>query len=456
MNDVYGQVFRRLLYPGWESGIRKRPTLAHLRRLERTQWCSLDELQALQLAELNKLLAHVWQRVPHYRARFERTGLDPSPMKHLDDLGNLPLLTRDDATRLFDAHKSNAPPLPLIHKATSGTTGVPLAFAYDRGSEYWRQATKLRGYGWAGYQAGDRSLHFWGSPTVDAPPLGKRAKVSLDHFVRREHYVDCTDRSEQRLLQVVELIRKLKPTVLVCYAQAGAALARYVNDAGCRDWGDISVIAAAERLFPSDRKTLVQAFGPNVFETYGNREVMLIAAECEAHEGLHLSMENLIVEVIVRDGDSERPARTGELGEVVATDLHNYGAPFIRYLTGDLAMPCAPERCACGRSLTRLERVEGRTTDTLRDGAGRAVSGLFFNVLFATLAHKVREFQVVQRKDRAIDLKLVPTSLFDDALLEQLRTHCGRHIPGVELRTQLVEQLTPDRGGKLRVVTVES
>jgi phenylacetate-CoA ligase len=456
MSDVYGQVFRRVIYPGWESGVRRRPTLTHLRRLERTQWCSLDELLALQQSELSKLLAHVWERVPHYRAHFERAGLHPSHIRHLDDLAQLPLLTREEATRHFEARKSSAPPLPVIDKATSGTTGAPLVFAYDRDSEYWRQATKLRGYGWAGYQPGDRSLHFWGSPTVQTPPFRQRAKASLDHLVRREHYVDCTDRSEERLAKVVELIRKVRPTVLVCYAQAGAALARYINDAGQRDWKDIAVIAAAERLFPSDRESLQQAFGRQVFETYGNREVMLIAAECEAHEGLHLSMENLIVEIVVREGDRERPARDGELGEVVLTDLHNFGAPFIRYVTGDLAVKCPAGRCACGRALGRLERIEGRTTDTLRDGAGRAVSGLFFNVLFAALAHKVREFQVVQRKDRAIDLKLVPTTLFDDALLEQLRAHCAKHLPNVELRTEIVPQLTPDRSGKLRVVTVES
>ena len=138
---------------------------------------------------------------------------------------------------------------------------------------------------------------------------------------------------------------------------------------------------------------------------------MLIAAECEAHQGLHLSMENLIVEIVVRDGEQTRPAEQGELGEVVLTDLHNYGAPFIRYVTGDLAIQHAGGRCSCGRALTRLSGVEGRSTDTLRDAAGRAVSGLFFNVLFASLAHKVREFQVVQRRDRAIELKLVPREL---------------------------------------------
>jgi phenylacetate-CoA ligase len=456
MTDLYGHVFRRLIYPSWESGIRHRPTLRHLHRLERTQWCSLDELCALQERELQKLLLHAWQHVPHYQGRLAAAGFQPGDVRRLDDLVKLPLLTREEATRCFEARKSLAPPLPVIDKATSGTTGVPLTFAYDSGSEYWRQAIKLRGYAWAGYQLGDRSLHFWGSPPVRRPPLAKRAKTSVDRWLRREHYVDCTDRSEEGLADVVQLIRRLKPTVIVCYAQAGAALARHVNETGSRDWSDISVIAAAERLFPADRASMTRAFGPKLFETYGNREVMLIAAECEAHQGLHLSMENLIVEVVVRDGDRERAARPGELGEVVITDLHNYGAPFIRYLTGDLAVASAAGRCACGRSLGRLERVEGRTTDTLRDGAGRAVSGLFFNVLFASLAHKVREFQVVQRRDRAIDLKIVPTSLFDDALLEDLRNHCYTHIPGVELRTELVSQLTPDRSGKLRVVAVEN
>src|SRR4051812_24700436 len=179
MNDVYGQVFRRLLYPGWESGLRGRPTLRHLRRLERTQWCSLDELQALQAKELGRLLDHVWRHVPHYHRRFAEAGLSRADVRGLEDLIKLPLLTREQATADFEARKSCGPPLPVIDKATSGTTGAPLVFAYDRGSEYWRQAIKLRGYAWAGYQPGDRSLHFWGSPVVEPPPLARRAKATL-------------------------------------------------------------------------------------------------------------------------------------------------------------------------------------------------------------------------------------------------------------------------------------
>src|SRR5581483_3500329 len=165
--------------------------------------------------------------------------------------------------------------------------------------------------------------------------------------------------------------------VLLCYTQAGADLARFINDRGLRDWDTIPVICGAERLYPVDREALVQAFGPAVFETYGCREVMLIGSECERHDGLHLSAENLIVEVIV-DG---RPARPGETGEVVITDLHNLGMPFIRYANGDLATAMDDSACACGRSLPRIGSIEGRVTETLRDAEGGRVSGLVFNVM---------------------------------------------------------------------------
>jgi phenylacetate-CoA ligase len=455
MLDLYAFLFQRVLYPGLQSGLKRRPTLLYLRELERTQWCSLDELHALQEREFLRLFAHVLKNVPYAQQRYRAAGIGAGDVKRLEDLQKLPLLTRDEASAHAVARRSVAPPFAVIDKSTSGTTGRPLAFAYDRGSEYWRQATKLRGYAWAGYRLGDPSIHFWGSPSLTPPPLPRRLKESLDHSFRREHYVDCTERSEEALDRVVARIRRVRPRVMVCYAQAAAALARHVNAKGLRDWGDIQVICAAERLWPSDRAAMVHAFGPGVFETYGNREVMLIGAECEAHAGLHLSMENLSVEVVVRDGERQRPAEPGELGEVAITDLHNYGSPFIRYLTGDLAVAHPSGRCACGRSLSRLERIEGRATETLRDGQGNPVSGMFFNVLFAYLADKVREFQVVQRRDNAIDLRLVPVGELDQALLEAIQRHAAKYLPGILLRPEIVTELLPDRSGKLRVVVVE-
>src|SRR5439155_23714298 len=111
----------------------------------------------------------------------------------------------------------------------------------------------------------------------------------------------------------------------------------YINRNGLRSWETFPVLCGAERVLPRDRADLEEAFGPAVFDTYGCREVMMIATECEAHHGLHTSMENLVVEIVVTENGKQRLAREGESGEVVFTDLHNLAMPFIRYANGDIA-----------------------------------------------------------------------------------------------------------------------
>ena len=63
--------------------------------------------------------------------------------------------------------------------------------------------------------------------------------------------------------------------------------------------------------------------------------------------------------------------------EILITDLHNYGMPFVRYETGDLGR-LADTSCPCGRGLPRLEAIEGRVLDALRTADGRIVPGEFF------------------------------------------------------------------------------
>jgi phenylacetate-CoA ligase len=454
-DQLYAQVFRRLLHPAWETGLRRRPTLAHWHELERLQWSTRDELEALQVSLLGKLLRHVWAHVPLYRQRMDQAGVGPDAVRTLDDLRRLPILTREQASADPEARRSTAPPLTAIRKTTSGSTGRPLEFGYDLGSEYWRQAVKLRGYAWAGYRPGDLSLHYWGAP-ARKPARPQQLKMNADRSIRREVYVDCGRRGEAELTAVVETIRKLRPKVLVCYTQAAADLARFVVERGLRDWGTLPVICGAERLFPADREILVQAFGPAVFESYGSREVMLIAMESEAHDGLLVQMENLVVEVIVREPDGrERPAAPGETGEVVITDLHNFGMPFIRYANGDLAVAGKPGTSACGRAHQRLASIEGRVTETLTDAQGARVNGLVFNVMFASVGGAVRQFQAVQHRDRSITLRVVPNEKFDDATRKVVQDVAAKYLPGLPFALETVQEIPTSPGGKRQVVVVE-
>src|SRR6185503_21201063 len=101
-------------------------------------------------------------------------------------------------------------------------------------------ATRWRGYGWAGYHVGSRALHYWGA----GPPAKswlKRRKIALDHAIKRDHYIDSTPRGEAALARAVSELRKFRPAVIVAYSAGAAALARYINDQKLRDWSDIPI-----------------------------------------------------------------------------------------------------------------------------------------------------------------------------------------------------------------------
>jgi phenylacetate-CoA ligase len=450
--DLYADLVQRALYPLWEGTIRGRPTLALLHHLEQTERRSLDELEALQLGALRRLLRHSYDHVPFYRARLDAAAVKPEDVRTLSDLRRLPILDRIAVRSAGAARASIAPPLPTIHKATSGSSGEPLAIAYDRGSENWRQATKLRGYGWAGYRVGVRTVHYWGSAPL---PAGlPRLKILADRRLRRERWLDCNARSDEALAAVASELEREPPHVVIGFAQAVADLARFANARGARRWPEVNVICAAERLFPSDREEIVKAFGPHVFETYGSREVMLIAAECEAHDGLHVSMENLVVELVVREGGRERPAEEGETGEVVITDLHNYGMPFLRYAAGDLAVSRGRGPCACGRNLVRIGPVEGRVSETLLDADGARISGLLFAVAFTTHGQALRGTQVIQHRDRSVTVR-VECDVLDAETEASLRAYIEPYLRGLPLRFERVDTLALDPSGKRRRVIVE-
>jgi phenylacetate-CoA ligase len=455
LRQAYGELFRRVLQPAWEGRVRHRPTIEYLRRLEETQWLSRDQLEAIQLDSLRKLLRHAWNHVPYYRQQMDEAGLLPEHVRTLDDLRQLPILTREKASDAPEARMSTAAPFPTIKKSTSGSTGKPLVFAYDVDSEAWRQATRMRGYQWAGWRNGKLAMHYWGDPHL--PKSRKqRLKAEVDHLLRRERYVDCGSRSDASLRQVVDIIRREKPECIVCYTQAGADLARHVIAHDLRDWGDIPVICGAERLFANDRAALVAAFGPEVYESYGSRETMLVAMESIPGEGLLVQMENIIAEVIVRDDDGrERPARPGEIGEVVITDLHNFGMPFIRYANGDLAVAGDDKPSACGRAHQKLASIEGRVAETLLDVTGNRVNGLLFNVLFAHMGSAIRNFQAIQHADRSITLKVVPGAAYDPSASRAIEALVNRYLPGTGFSLETVGELPPSASGKRQVVVVE-
>jgi phenylacetate-CoA ligase len=447
-NRAYAAAFGAL-FPFWEGVVRRRATLEHLAYLEASQWQSPEEREAEGSHALGKLLAHAAANVPYYRELFRKHHLDPRDVRTRADLAVLPLLTREIVRERYDDLIDPAHRDENLKKGTSGTTGKPLKFEYSPASECWRQATKMRGYGWAGYRPGRKTFYYWAAVSAAQPTL----KIRIDRAVRRERYFDSMRQDDASRWAALDMLRRMRPEIIVCYTQSCAQFARFIVDRGLRDWDDIPVICGAEAVLEADRAVLARAFGNGIFETYGSRETMLMAAECEAHEGMHLSEENLVVE-LVKDG---HPALPGESGDVVVTDLHNFGMPMIRYVNGDVARLAGPERCACGRTLSKLQGVDGRRADMLVDREGNAVPGIVFHVLFSDARTElVRQFQAVQRENGAVVLKVVRGRDFADDAFQAVKRRFSTYLRGLPFTVEFHEAIAPHtRSGKIQTVVVE-
>jgi phenylacetate-CoA ligase len=174
---------------------------------------------------------------------------------------------------------------------------------------------------------------------------------------------------------------------------------------------------------------------------------MLIGAECGRHAGLHLTSEHLVVEIVDDEG---RPSRAGEEGNVVITDLYNYGMPFIRYANGDRAI-AGFESCPCGRGLPLLKKVVGRRLDIIRTGAGRIIPGEFFPHLVKDFP-AVRRFQVIQEQPELVRFVMVADGM---ATADRLRLEClvrDAVGPGISVDFETVREIPLSAAGKLQVV----
>lgn len=441
LRRVYEPLFRNVLYPLYESGLMRRRTLRYLAEYERNQWLPAEQVRALQWEKLQTLIAHCWERVPFYRAHWGRAGMsDPAEIRSLEDYARLPVLTKRDLREDFERLKADGHRDRLLYKTTGGSTGEPVTIGYTRESYERRTAVMLRGYRWAGAPLGRHVLFLWGHD-----PDSQSLKERLHHAAFNRRILNAYVMGERNMANYADAIDADRPGTLVGYVSPLVRLAKWLEAQGRRVHAPDTLICAAEPLYPHHRALLERVFRCRVHNTYGCREVMLIASECGACEGLHVNADHLHVEL----GDPVFATGHAVPREVLITDLHNYGMPLMRYANGDIATETHGD-CACGRGLPLLASVDGRRMDALRTPEGRFVGEFLEFLVFATPG--VVRFQAAQHRLDTIEVTLVRGEGFSDASLETLRERF-RHTCGESTRLtfHFADDIPLTPTGKLRV-----
>ncbi|MEW9573373.1 phenylacetate--CoA ligase family protein [Rhodanobacter sp. Si-c] len=440
--SAYERLFRHVLYPAYETGLRRRRTLGWLAGYERDQWLAPEQIRVLQWERLQRLLQHCEQHVPWYRRRWRELGIAAADIRSLDDYARLPVLGKDEIRAHFDEFKADGWHDRLLYKATGGSTGQPMRFGYTRESNERRTAVMWRGYDWAGARMGRRTLFVWGGAVGQPRPL-QQLKERLYHAAFARRMLNSFHMTDANLGEYADAIDAYRPEVIVGYVGPLVRLAQWLLEHRRQVARPVSVLGAAEALPDFQRELIERAFGCPAYNTYGCREVMLIASECEQRHGLHVNADHLVVEL-------HGAATSGASGEVLLTDLSNYGMPLLRYANGDLATASAGT-CPCGRGLPLLAHVDGRKLDAIRTPAGHLLPGEFFPHMLKDVPG-LRRFQLVQRQLDRLELALVCDGRFDDASMTYIRRELAKVLgDSVALDCRIVDDIPLTSSGKLRV-----
>lgn len=416
----------------------------------KSQWLKKNELEKFQLQSIKKLLEFAGTNNQYYRNLFKKNNivLDGGI---LDILTSLPILTKDHITAHYHSlFSENLDKKTVWTKSTGGSTGQPVHFGYTKESYAWRVAMSRRGYSWAHAEPGTKQAFIWGVQ-LGATSKIRHVKEHFHHAIDRQRYFNCFSFGEEEMLSCMKNLNQWKPDILIGYTNPLYEFALFVDRKGGPKFKPRSIICAAEKVHLFQQEAMQKIFCCPVFNTYGSREFMLIGAECEKHEGLHQSMENLIIEVVKKDGT---PAAPGETGRILITDLHNYGMPFIRYEIGDLGI-LSKRECSCGRGLTLLEDVVGRTLDVIRTPEGKVVPGEFFPHLLKDFP-EIYRFQVIQKNNTTLQIKYIPKASLPNGTLTKIEEEI-KNVAGDKMKLHFIkcQDIPLTMTGKFRVTISE-
>lgn len=322
------------------------------------------EWRASEIARVqDALLSETVERAIACSAYYRETLKPFGPVRSAGDLAMLPTTSKaalQSRTGDFRAVQASEV-VELV--STTGTTGSPVYVPMTRNDVERLAETERRGFLWQGAGPG---MRFHLAATMDNLFVAGLAYHEGVHRVGATA-VRVGVQPAQRHLDLLETIR---PDGLVAVPSMMAALARLARETG----RDLRKIAPRTALLIGDSirgadlasnalgRLIEEAWGCELFSTYGLTESGGAFHECRAHRGLHSHPDILLAEVVDERG---MPLPPGEAGELAITTLQTEAMPLIRYLTGDITF-IVPGDCPCGRGGTRIGPVLGRKAHRLK------------------------------------------------------------------------------------------
>ncbi len=415
-----------------------------------------DELVKLQNARLRDVVRRVYDNVPLYRERMIAANVKPDDIQTVKDLKYLPFTDKTDLRDTFPFGLFASPQSEIVRiQGSSGTTGKPIVSGYTQNDiDVWTEmmartltaagVTKdsvvqvCYGYGlFTGGLGAHQGASKIGAMTLPMSSGNTQRQIMMMLELGTTHLC-CTP---SYALYLGETLREMRVDRSQLKLRAGCL--------GAEPW--------TEEM----RAQIEELLGLDALDIYGLTEIAGpgVSFECMEKHGMHVNEDHVIPEII--NPKTGEPLEYGEKGELVFSTITKQGMPLLRYRTHDICRLNA-EKCECGRTLIRMERLMGRTDDMLVIRGVNVFPSQIEGVLVGIQGVAPHYMLVVDRKNSTDTLEVqveVTDDMFADSLgkLSEISALIGERIKsvvGIKAQITLVGPHTiPRSEGKARRVT---
>ena len=320
---------------------------------------SQDEIRALQSNRLSEQINRIYNQSPFYKAKLDALGVNPAEIKNVDNIALLPTIDKEDFRTQYPLGMLSCDRSELreMHMS-SGSTGSPVAMVYtNEDLDQWAECM-ARCYYMAGLNKSD---------TIQiTPSFGLfNGGFGFYHGARKAGLFIIPTGAGNTPRQI-KLMKDFKVKALMGVVSYGIRIIEELEQVKM-DLPDLKIgIFGAETFSDNMKKRIEAGLGIQAYDIYGMTEtggVGTTGMDCEAHDGIHVWEDQYITEII--NPITGESVKDGEIGEIVFTSLTRNAIPIIRFRTGDLTRILTRQKCSCGRTCLKIDRITGRRDDML-------------------------------------------------------------------------------------------
>ena len=328
-----------------------------------------EELEKRQLRLFRRRMKYVIEKSPFYKRKYGEAGVTPGDIETMEDVRKVPFTTKMELLKSQEEHPlfGDFPCLPPEAACrvfqTSGTTGVPLKVPFSK-KDWFRNCYEQFSYYVYAYGMESRDVAFF--PFV----YGLFIAWWGIQATMEQHGITIVpgggQTSETRLKSIIDWGATVvcgTPTYIIYLGELAQKMGIDLPNSRVR-----IVVTAGEpgAQVPATKSLIERLWGAKNYDDIGSTEITNFGWECIAQQGTHMNEAMFLPESL--DKETGKPVGSGEVGELVLSNLCCETAPLLRYKTGDLVR-FNYDRCECGRTFLRMiGGVIGRADDMFHFG----------------------------------------------------------------------------------------